>query len=98
MAEWLIGVIQSSVPGLGEKYWSLSGFPSHSFQSGGGAFFDRNIRPDFRVFRIQQQPFLKPRFAISLDRVDRAFWLANATIDAFVRVDDQHVLAFVEAI
>jgi light-regulated signal transduction histidine kinase (bacteriophytochrome) len=24
------------VPGFGEKYWSLSGFPSHSLESGGG--------------------------------------------------------------
>ena len=30
-------IIQTPVPGLGEKYWSLSGFPSHSFQSAGGA-------------------------------------------------------------
>src|SRR5215510_7085937 len=29
---------QSPEPGFGEKYWSLSAFPSHSFQSGGGAF------------------------------------------------------------
>src|SRR5262245_22267738 len=29
---------QSPVPGFGEKYWSLSGFPSHSLESGGGAF------------------------------------------------------------
>ena len=30
--------IQSPVPGLGEKYCNFSGFPSHSFQSAGGAF------------------------------------------------------------
>ena len=30
----------------------------------------------FRVFCIQRQPFLKPRFGISLDRVDWAFRLA----------------------
>src|SRR5262249_18378501 len=29
---------QSPEPGFGEKYWSLSAFPSHSFQSRGGAF------------------------------------------------------------
>src|SRR6516225_11444386 len=29
---------QSPEPGFGEKYWSLSALPSHSFQSGGGAF------------------------------------------------------------
>jgi hypothetical protein len=31
-------IIQSPVPGLDEKYWNLSGFPTHSFQSAGGAF------------------------------------------------------------
>ena len=65
---------------------------------GRGRFFDRNIWPDFRVFRIQRQPFLKPRFGVGLDRVDRAFWLADPAIDAFVRVDDEHVLALVEAV
>jgi hypothetical protein len=29
---------QSPTPGFGEKYWNLSGFPSHSLESGGGAF------------------------------------------------------------
>src|SRR5215216_545357 len=29
---------QSPEPGFGEKYWSLSAFPSHSFQSGDGTF------------------------------------------------------------
>src|SRR6266404_6247151 len=29
---------QSPAPGFGEKYWSLSGFPSHALESGGGAF------------------------------------------------------------
>ena len=28
---------QSPVPGFGEKYCSLSGFPSHSFESAGGS-------------------------------------------------------------
>ena len=63
-----------------------------------GRFFDRNIRPDSCVLRIQRQPFLKPGFAISLDGIDGAFWFANATVDAFVRVDDEHVLALVEAV
>jgi hypothetical protein len=46
---------QSPAPGFGEKYWSLSGFPSHSLESGGGH-------------------------------------------SRFVRVDDEHVLALVEAV
>src|SRR6516225_12472139 len=63
-----------------------------------GRFFDRNIWPDSCVLRIQRQPFLKPGFAISLDGIDGAFRFANATVDAFVRVDDEHVLALVEAV
>ena len=63
-----------------------------------GRFFDRNIWPDSCEFRIQRQPFLKPGFAISLDGIDGAFRFANATVDAFVRVDDEHVLALVEAV
>ena len=65
---------------------------------GRGRFFDRDIWPDFRVFRIQRQPFLKPRLGVGLDRVDRALRLAHPAIDAFVRVDDEHVLALVEAV
>src|SRR5262245_43554183 len=37
-ARCLIVRYQSPEPGFGEKYWSLSALPSHSFQSGGGAF------------------------------------------------------------
>src|SRR5262249_58124607 len=64
---------------------------------GRGRFFDLNIWPDFCVFRIKRQPFLKPGFAISLDGIDGAFRFAYATVDAFVRMDDEHVLALVEA-
>ena len=60
--------------------------------------FDRNIWPDFRVFRIQRQPFLKPWFGIRLDGIDGTFRFANATVDAFPGMDDEHVLALVEAV
>src|SRR5215831_1090453 len=63
-----------------------------------GRFFDRDIWPDSCVFRIQRQPFLKPGFAISLDGIHGAFRFANATVDAFVRMNDEHVLALVEAV
>src|SRR5262249_48231325 len=58
-----------------------------------GHSFDRNIWPDFRVFRVQCQPFLKPWFGISLDGIDGTFRFANATVDAFVRMDHEHILA-----
>src|SRR5690606_14360284 len=56
------------------------------------------VRPLFGIFGIDLQPFLKPGLRIRLDRVGRAFRLADAAIDALVRVDDEHVLAFVETI
>jgi hypothetical protein len=61
-------------------------------------FFGRNIWPDIRVFRIQRQPFLKSWFGISLNGIDRTLRFTNATVDAFVRMDDEHILALVEAI
>ena len=61
-------------------------------------FFHHNNRPDFRVFRIQRQPFLKSRLGVGLDRIDGTFRLAHPAIDAFVRMDDEHVLALVEAV
>jgi hypothetical protein len=60
--------------------------------------FDGNIGPNFRKFSVQAQPFLKAGLGVGLDRVDRALGLAHAAIDAFVRVDDEHILAFVEAV
>src|SRR5262249_14514373 len=37
-------------------------------------------------------------FSVRLDRINRAFRLANTTIDAFIGVDDEHVLTLVEAV
>jgi hypothetical protein len=64
----------------------------------GGIPFDRNIRPSFRVVSVELEPLLSARFGIRLDRLDRTFRLAHAAIDAFVRMDDEHVLTLVEAI
>src|SRR6266516_1026984 len=65
---------------------------------GRGRFFARDIWPDFCVFRIHRQPLLKPWFAIRLDGIDGTFRFANATVDAFLGMDDEHVLALVEAV
>src|SRR5215211_2697277 len=60
--------------------------------------FDRNVGPDLGKIRVQLKPFLQTRLGIRLDGVDRAFRLADTAIDAFVRMNDEHVLAFVEAV
>src|SRR3546814_6656668 len=48
--------------------------------------------------RVQLKPLLKPVFSVRKDRLGRAFRLAHTAIDAFLGVDDQHVLALVEAV
>src|SRR5499426_1492786 len=59
---------------------------------------DRDVGPLLGVLGIERQPFLQARFGVRLDGVDRTFGLAHAAIDALVRMDDEHVLAFVEAV
>jgi len=57
-----------------------------------------NIRPSFGKFGVDLEPFLQARLGIRLDGVGRALRFAYAAIDAFVRMDDQHVVTLVEAI
>src|SRR5262245_55271650 len=65
---------------------------------GRGLLFDRDIGPGFRVFGVEFQPLLKARLGVRLNRLDRAFRLADTTVDTLVGVDDEHILALVEAV
>src|SRR6516164_942267 len=89
--------IQFPVPGLGEKYWSLSGFPSHVFQSGGGAFLTVIFGQIFAYCAFNDSHFSSPG-SVSALIASTGFRLANTAIDALLRVDDEHVLALVETI
>ena len=89
---------QSPAPGFGEKYWRLSGFPSHSLESRGGAFLTVIFGQILAYSAFSDSHFSSPGFAISLYGIDGAFRFANATVDAFVRMNDEHVLALVEAV
>src|SRR5690606_37676552 len=61
--------------------------------------FDRNVRPDFRELGVDLQPLaVRLVLAVRLDRIDRAFRFADATINALVRMDDEEVLALIEAV
>src|SRR5205807_5495354 len=57
-----------------------------------------DIGPARGVLAVYLEPLLGHGLAVRNDRLDRAFRFAHPAIDAFVGVDDQHVLAFVEAI
>src|SRR5262249_35723629 len=58
----------------------------------------RDVGPNRRVLTVEVEPLFKSGFRIRLDSVHWAFRLANAAINAFIRVDDEHVLTLVEAI
>jgi hypothetical protein len=60
--------------------------------------FYGDVRPDLSIFRIDLEPLFEAGLRVRFDCVDRAFWLANAAIDAFVGVNDEHVLALIEAV
>src|ERR1051325_1921028 len=65
---------------------------------GGGLAFDRDVGPGLRILGVDLEKLLKARLGVGFDRLDRALRLAYAAIDTFVRMDDGHVLALVEAI
>jgi hypothetical protein len=58
----------------------------------------RDVRPDQSIFGIDVEPLFESRLGVRFNRVDRALRLANTAIDAFVRVDDEHVLTLIEAV
>src|SRR4029078_2746020 len=57
----------------------------------------RDFGLDVRIFGINLKPLFEAGLGIRLDRVDRAFRLANAAIDAFVGGEDEYVLTLIEA-
>src|SRR5215470_16456988 len=63
-----------------------------------GVFLNRNIWPSLSEFRVEAEPLLQPRLCVGLNCFNRAFRLAYPTVDAFVGMDDEHILALVEAV
>jgi hypothetical protein len=59
---------------------------------------DCDVWPLWRIFRVDLQPFVETWLGVWLDRVSGAFRLTNATINAFIGVDNQHVLTLVKTV
>ena len=90
-----------SVPcsGLGGKiFLELTFFILEGVGVRGCLLLGGDVGPGFRILTVEFEPLFKAGLGIGLDGFDRALRLAHAAIDAFVRVDDEHVLALVEAI
>jgi hypothetical protein len=64
----------------------------------GRVFLLRDIRPILDVVGIQLEPFFQTRLGVRLDRFSWALRFAYPTINAFIRMDDQHVLTLIEAV
>src|ERR1700730_7314333 len=66
--------------------------------AGRGFLLGRDIRPDLCEIRVELEERFKPRLGVRFDCLDRAFRLTDAAINALVGVNDEHILALVEAI
>src|SRR6516225_4434724 len=79
---------QSPAPGFGKKYWSLSGFPSHSLESGGGAFLTVIFGQIFAYSAFfSDSHFSSPGSVSGLIALIGHSGLADPAINAFVRMD-----------
>ena len=63
-----------------------------------GITLDGHIWPLFGVIGIELEPRFQARLGIGLNRLGRALGLADTAIDTFIRVNDEHILAFIETI
>ena len=64
----------------------------------GRVALDRDIWPFWGILSVDFQPFVQPGFSVGFNGICGALRLTHTTIDTFIRVDDQHVFALVEAI
>src|SRR5205807_7375674 len=75
------------------------GLAFESFSVRGRLALDRDVGPDARIFRVDAQPLaVRIVLGVGLDGVDGALRLADAAVDALVRIDRQEVLALIEAV
>src|ERR1700689_4706451 len=57
-----------------------------------------DVRPTLGIFGIHLEPLFQTGLGIGLDGIRRAFRFAPTAVDAFIGMDDQHVVTLVEAI
>src|SRR5687767_7360298 len=63
-----------------------------------GVLLGRDVGPTLGKLPIELKPLFQARLGVWLNGIHRALWLADPAIDALVGMDDEHVLALVEAI
>ena len=63
-----------------------------------GFAFPSDVRPFVGIVTIELEPCVSALIRIGQNGFRRAFRFVNAAVDALIRMNDEHVLAFVEAI
>src|SRR5438445_7925622 len=102
MARIIPGVIPSeSVAGtglLGKIFLELAFHAFEFLRVGRLVLLLGDVGPALGVFGVDLEPLLQARLGVRLDGVGGAFGFADAAVDALVGMNDQHVLALVEAV
>ena len=57
-----------------------------------------NNRPDFRILPVKLYPLFHVRLGIGANCISRTLWFTNAAINTFIRMNNKHIFAFIEAI
>jgi hypothetical protein len=76
----------------------LAGFAIKAFGVRGWVALYCHIWPGPCHVNVKLKPLFEPWFGVRLNCLCRALGLADATVDAFIRMNHKHVLALVEAI
>src|SRR5260370_25826872 len=90
-----------SVTGPGRRRKILLEFAFHPLVLlgvGRGFLLLGDVRPTLGIFGIHLEPFFQSGLGVRLDGIGGTFRLAHTAVDALVRMDNQHVVAFVEAV
>src|SRR3546814_499072 len=81
-----------------EVLLELPGLALVSVSVGGAFLLGRDVRPLRGIVGVELEPLFESILGVGKNGLCRALRLAHAAIDTLVRIDDEHVLAFVEEI
>jgi len=83
---------------LAEIFGEFVGLADKGVGIGGRRLLGRDVGPSLGILSVDVEPTIEARLGVRLDGVDRAFRLADPAVDALVGMNDEHVLALVEAV
>jgi hypothetical protein len=91
---------QAAAPELAFQILQLVGLVRPFLRVGEWVFFLCEVRPVLGEVCVQLQKFLLilRQFVFRVNSVHRALWLTQRTVDAFIRVYDEKVWAFIKTI